>query len=216
MRELVRVGASVLLCVWLGRPAPIGAHRLDEYLQAARIAVDVDRVGVELDLTPGVAIAPSVLAMIDRDRNGEITGDEGDAYARQVIEGLVMDVDGHAVRARLEEQTMPVWRDVAEGTGVIRLRASAALSRLGSGRHQLYFQNVHRSEIGVYLVNALVPADDRIEITGQRRDAAQHELTIDFHVRGARRFGAAWSALAGFLVAATIGLVSVRRRAGTR
>jgi hypothetical protein len=33
--------------------------------------------------------------MIDRDRNGEITGDERDVYARQVIEGLVMDVDGH-------------------------------------------------------------------------------------------------------------------------
>lgn len=216
MTRLARVGASVLLCVGLGRPAPIAAHRLDEYLQAARIAVDVDRVGVELDLTPGVAIAPSVLSMIDRDRNGEITGDEGDVYALQVIEGLVMDVDGHPVRARLEAQTMPVWRDVAEGTGVIRLRASAALPRLGSGRHRLYFQNVHRSEIGVYLVNALVPADDRVEITGQRRDTAQHELTIDFHVRGARRFGAAWSALAGFLVAATVGLVSVRRRSAAR
>ena len=61
MTRLARVGASVLLCVGLGRPAPIAAHRLDEYLQAARIAVDVDRVGVELDLTPGVAIAPSVM-----------------------------------------------------------------------------------------------------------------------------------------------------------
>jgi hypothetical protein len=81
----------------------------------------------------------------------------------------------------------------------------------------LFFRNVHRSEIGVYLVNALVPADDRIEITGQRRDGLQHELTIDFRVSGApRRFGMAWSALAGLLVAATIGLVSVRRRSAAR
>jgi hypothetical protein len=49
------------------------------------------------------------------------------------------------------------------------------------------------------------------------RDGLQHEVTIDFRVRGAaRRFGMAWSALAAFLVAATIGLVSVRRRPAAR
>jgi hypothetical protein len=219
MRGRTRAGAAVL--VWLlgclGRPAPIDAHRLDEYLQAARLDVDLDRVGIELDLTPGVAIAPAVLAMIDRDRDGEISDAEGEDYARQVIEALVMDVDGRPVRARLDDRAMPAWRDVAAGTGVIRLRASADLPRVGSGRHQLFFRNVHRSEIGVYLVNALVPSDDRIEITGQRRDGLQHEVTIDFRVRGAaRRVGMAWSALAAFLVAATIGLVSVRRRPAAR
>jgi len=210
MRRLTRVGALVLAWVCLGRPVPIGAHNLDEYLQAARIAVDRDHVSLELDLTPGVAVAPSVLAMIDRDRNGEITDAEGADYARQVVDGLVVEVDGRAVRLRLEGQTMPAWRDVAEGTGAIRLRASANVTRVGAGRHQLYFRNIHRVDIGVYLLNALVPPDDRIEITGQTRDHAQHELTIDFRVHdSAQRL---WAALAGFLAAATVGLVAVRRQ----
>ena len=33
---------------------PVSAHRLDEYLQAARIGIDPERVQIELDLTPGV------------------------------------------------------------------------------------------------------------------------------------------------------------------
>jgi hypothetical protein len=101
---------------------------------------------------------------------------------------------------------------MAEGTGVIRLRAAATMPRLGSGRHALRFRNAHRSEMGVYLVNALVPADDRIEITGQRRDFLQHELTIDLRVQHGRQFSRVWSALAGLLVAVAIGVWSVRRR----
>jgi hypothetical protein len=201
--------AAVLLGVSLTRPAPTGAHRLDEYLQAARIAVDVDRVGIELDLTPGVAVATSVLTAIDRDRDGAIADAEGEDYARRVIDALVLRLDGRPVRATLDQRMMPTWRELTEGTGVVRLKASVALPPVASGRHELFFRNVHRSDIGVYLVNALVPADDRLEITRQRRDALQHEVTIDFRVRtdgAARQVGRVWSVLAGLLVAAAFGV----------
>ena len=32
------------------------AHRLDEYLQATRIDVEVDRIDLDIDLTPGAAL----------------------------------------------------------------------------------------------------------------------------------------------------------------
>jgi hypothetical protein len=205
--------AAVLLTGALARPAPLGAHRLDEYLQATRIAIDRDRVVVELDLTPGVAVAPSVLAVIDRDRDGTITEAEGTDYARQVIDALVVHLDGRPVRPTIDKKTMPAWQAVAEGTGVIRLEASASIPAIGSGPHALRFRNVHRSDIGVYLVNALVPADDRLAITRQRRDPLQREVTIDFRVDSAtRRAGQVWSALAGLVVALTFGVVAVRRR----
>ena len=89
-----RIAPIALIGVCLGLAAPLRAHRLDEYLQAARISVAADRVTLELDLTPGVAIAPAVLAMIDTDRNGELSPAESDAYARSVIDGVALKVDG--------------------------------------------------------------------------------------------------------------------------
>src|SRR5262245_2022622 len=57
------------------------AHRLDEYLQAARIDLQADRVTVDLDLTPGASLAESVIAAIDRDQDGVASRDELNAYA---------------------------------------------------------------------------------------------------------------------------------------
>ena len=42
-------------------------HRLDEYLQAARIDLQRAAVCVTLELTPGAAVAESVIRTIDRD-----------------------------------------------------------------------------------------------------------------------------------------------------
>src|SRR5262245_65012781 len=50
----------------------LSAHRRDELLQAARIAVGPERVDLELDLTPGIDVADGVIADIDRDGNGAL------------------------------------------------------------------------------------------------------------------------------------------------
>ena len=50
-----RLIGAVAILLTLGAGA--FAHRLDEYLQAARIAVDNGRVDLDLDLTPGAAVA---------------------------------------------------------------------------------------------------------------------------------------------------------------
>ena len=140
-------------------------------------------------MTPGVAVAPAVLAMIDTDGNGDLSAAESDDYARRIIDALVMTVDGQRVRPRLERRQVPAPRDLKAGTASIRLHASAPLPALTDGPHHVFFSNTHRSDIGVYLANALVPSDPRIEITGQRRDVAQHELTIDYSLGRARLTG---------------------------
>jgi hypothetical protein len=71
------------LSIWLGCPGTAGAHRLDEYLQATRLSLDLDRVGVEIDLTAGVSLAAQIFASIDTDRDGRISIAEGEAYARR-------------------------------------------------------------------------------------------------------------------------------------
>jgi hypothetical protein len=200
------------LGVWLATSASAGAHRLDEYLQATRLSIDVERVSLEIDLTAGVAVARDVFAWIDTNRDGQISNAEGEAYAREMLHAVALSVDGQPVPLTVIEIRFPQFRDMSLGVGTIRVRATAKVSGTGAGRHRLSYVNTHRSESSVYLVNALVPADPRIQIAGQQRDRAQHGLTLDYTVRTS----APWARTCSLLAAlAMTGVLGMTRRSRT-
>ena len=187
------------------------AHRLDEYLHAARLGIDPDRVELVLDLTPGMAVAERVLAEIDRDGDKAISPAEERAHAQRILSAITLDVDRQPVRVDLVDTTMPTIEAMRHGAGTMRLRVQASLPRLDGGDHQLRFRNTYRSDDAVYLANALVPASDRVTITAQRRDVDQRELTIDYTLRSTRSAGIG----NGFLLAiagAFLWLTLARRR----
>ena len=158
----------------------LSAHRRDEYLQAARIAVGPDRVRIELDLTPGMAVADAVIGGIDTDRSGVISPAEAQAYAAIVRQAVRLDLDAAPLAVYLSATTFPDVAAMRSGEGPIRLTLTGVLPPLAAGRHALRYRNAHRADIGVYLANALVPDDPRVAITGQRRDLTQRELIVDY------------------------------------
>jgi len=160
------------------------AHRRDELLQAARLAIDPDRVQLTLDLTPGIAVAQSVLSAIDRDANGSISDAEARAYTEEVLRAIALDVDGTPLRIELADRAVPPIDAVLRGEGTVRIRAAAALPRLAEGRHRLRYHNGYGPDIGAYLANALVPASDRIVVAVQRRDVDQRDLVVEYTLRG--------------------------------
>ncbi len=178
-----RIGALALLIV-LASGGLTSAHRRDEYLQAARLAIDPDRVEIALDLTPGIAVVPAVLAEIDLDANGSISAAEGRAYSDRVLSAIALDVDGRPLGVELVDSAFPTLDAVVNGAGTARIRAVAQMPLLADGLHHLRYRNAYRSDIGVYLANALVPASDRVTIAAQRRDADQRELVVDYVLRG--------------------------------
>jgi hypothetical protein len=159
------------------------AHRRDEYLQAARLAIEPDRVQVELDLTPGIAVAEAVLAEIDRDANGSISVAEARAYSARVLSAIALDIDGMPLGLELVDTALPALDAVLKGEGTTRIQAVASMPRLADGLHHLRYRNAYRPDIGVYLANALVPASDRVAIAAQRRDVDQRDLVIDYTLR---------------------------------
>ena len=169
-----------MLLVALAAGPVASAHRRDEFLQAARVAIDPDRVRVELDLTPGISIADTVLRDIDRDGDGSISAAEGTGYAARVLSAVTIDVDNVALAPRLLDSTFPDIAAVRHGEGTIRIRLSAETPRLGAGAHRLRYRNAHQPDMSVYLANALVPADARVAITGQDRDVDQRALSVDY------------------------------------
>ena len=171
-----------LIILGLGFARVTEAHRLDEYLQATRISIELERIGVEMSLTPGAAVADNVFAGIDHDRSGTISPAEAAAYARLVITSLTLSVDGRSCALTIDGYSFPQLADMRNGEGIIRLRASAKIPRSSIGPHRLAFANAYRSDIGVYLINALMPTDGRIRITGQSRDTLQNEFKMDYKI----------------------------------
>ena len=171
-----------LIILGLGFARVTEAHRLDEYLQATRISIELERIGVEMSLTPGAAVADNVFAGIDHDHSGTISSAEAAAYARLVIASLTLSVDGRPSVLTLDEYSFPQLADMRNGEGIIRLRASAKITKASIGPHRLAFANTYRSDIGVYLINALMPTDGRVRITGQSRDTLQNEFKMDYKV----------------------------------
>ena len=188
-------------------PTPAAAHRLDEYLQTTRLDIGADRIVLEIDLTPGASIASQIVEQIDANRDGRLTSDERNRYAQMVVSSIVVTIDGRTVSVALTATDFPTSNAMAAGTGTIRVRAAADVSA-GLGRHQLLYRSGPLNASSVYLVNALMPRDGRVQLGAPRRDAIQRELGLDFSVSpDAAVLRTAWVAIA---LTALGGLVAQR------
>jgi hypothetical protein len=193
-------------------PTRLDAHRLDEYLQATRLSVALDRVDLEIDLTPGVSLAERIITAIDTDRDGRFSPAESDAYARTVLNALAVTADGRALPLNPGDQNFPDRAAMLEGVGTIRLRVSATLPRTSGGRHTIEYRNGYQPEASVYLANTLVPQNRRITVAAQDRDPLQQRLTVTYDVAssGTQRAG-------GVAASVTVMMIVIaRRRRATR
>jgi len=174
---------TALILLLVGMPA-LG-HRLDEYLQAALLSVEKDRIHTELHLTPGVAVLPVVLGSIDSDANEIISDAEQRAYAERVLHDLSLSIDGDRLRLRLVSMRFPKVDEMKQGLGEIQLAFDADVPRGGPDR-RLVFENHHQTAIATYLVNSLVPQDPDIRITAQSRDYLQSCYELNYQQAGGR------------------------------
>jgi hypothetical protein len=170
-----------LLLVFLAGPPTVLAHRLDQYLQATLVAIEPDGVRLEINLTPGVAIADQVLALIDRDRDGVISTNEARAYADLLKRDLVVQLDQRNVGLKLTAFNFPAPAELRTGLGIIQLEFSAATGSLPAGGHKLTVLNRHLPVSSVYLFNAALPRSGSVQITRQKRNEDQSLGEIEFN-----------------------------------
>jgi hypothetical protein len=166
------VACALLALSVVGRAT---AHRLDEYLQATLIGVARNGTDVEIQLTPGVAMLPALMAVIDQDRDGRITSDEVRTYVGRVVRDVELQLDGAPAPLSLIESRFPDIEAMREGLGTIRIK----LHSPRSGR-QLRFENRHLPQISVYLVNCLAAPSDGLVVKRQQRDEAQKSIAFDY------------------------------------
>jgi len=167
-------------------------------------------VELQLDLTPGIEVADTVIADIDRDGDGVLSPDEKREYVAGVLAAVALDVDGKALRVAPIDSTFPDLESFRRGEGTVRLRAGTSLPPLANGAHHLSYRNTNRPEISVFLANALVPDSERVAVHAQQRDTDQRDLKIDYELLAESHVAtASWTASSGVVVVA---LASVWRR----
>jgi hypothetical protein len=202
-----RLAVGALFAISLAGDA--SAHRLDEYLQATLIGVTRDGIDVEIQLTPGVAVLPVVMAVIDRDRDGRISLEEERVYAARVARDVELRVDGAPAALSLMESTFPALEAMRAGLGTIRMKLRT--KRTG---HALRFENRHLPQVSAYLVNCLAAPADGLMVGRQERDEAQRSIAFEYSFGAGSEPGplAAWIARGSFWLAA-LGMLLVARMA---
>jgi hypothetical protein len=184
--------AIALSAVLLALPILASAHILDEYEQATRIALAPDHVTLKLRLTAGVEIASQVFALIDTDKDGQVSPTEGRAYGQRWLRTATLKVDGRSPPLTLVRVEVPPLSEMKSGEAPIYLEFTAKVAAGAPGAHRLTYENQHQPKISTYLVNALRPADSALVIQGQRRDRLQRGIRLDYTV-AARSAGPATS-----------------------
>jgi hypothetical protein len=182
---VVEALTRLLLLALLAFPSAVAAHRLDEYLQATLVAIEPCDLRLQINLTPGVAVADQVLALIDRDRDGVISTKEAAAYAELLKRDLTVRLDQRDADLKLISSSFPEPTELRAGEGIIRLDFSTA-GPVTAGAHHFTIENRHLPAMSVYLVNAALPRSGAIQITSQKRNAGQSLGEIEFTVAESR------------------------------
>ena len=182
-RSLLVVGLLGLL----GLPLHLSAHRLDEYLLATLVTIEPALLRLQINLTPGVAVAEEVLALVDGDRDGVVSTTEVTAYGEKLKRELIVKLDDRAVELKLAKSNLPPVTEVRAGTGVIQVEFVATIGPLSTGTHRMTLENRHAPRIGVYLFNAAQSRFKSIDIQRQKRNKTQSIGEIEFSYDAERR-----------------------------
>jgi hypothetical protein len=178
----------LMMIALLAMPSAAFAHRLDEYLQATLAVIEPGEIRLQMNLTPGVAVADQVLTRIHPDDRGAILPREVAAYAESLRHDLIVRLDQRVVALQLTASQSSPPDELRNGSGIIQMEFIAKTGAFKPGAHTLSIQNRHLPAISVYLLNAGQPSFfeptpskmGSIEITAQKRNKSQSDGEIDF------------------------------------
>jgi len=189
------LGLIALLLGLLAPPPAALAHPADVYLQATYITVAPAQIVVELDLSPGVLVAPQVLPLLDADGDQQISEAEGRAYVDTVLRDVALRVDGETLALAVTKIDLPPYLNIQAGYGTIRIFTEAALPAGTVRTHRIAYKNSFAPAGSAYQVNTFVDKGAVITLGKQNRDSLQQSLTVDYAVAPA--VAAATGATAG-------------------
>jgi nickel/cobalt exporter len=179
------LGPAVLLPALILPAGPAAAHSLDAYLQATYLTLAPSTITVELDLSPGVLIAPRVLSILDGDGDHQVTDAEARTYLGPVLAETDLRVDDQPLSLTLTSVDVPAYRTIQAGYATLRLFATTTTAPAAEGSHRVFFRNGFSDANASYQINAFVADGAAVVLGAQQRDATQRQTTVSYQVGAA-------------------------------
>jgi hypothetical protein len=160
---------------------PALAHPYDEVVQGAYLTLAPGQVRLELDLTPGPAVAGALLAALDRNGDQKVTDQEARAYAAQVLSQSRLLLDGSAVRWRVERVSMPDYQSLKLQSDTLKIFAVADRPDR-PGPHTLSYDNRYQPAKSQCIANIFLQPGGgwRYAVAGQKHSEDGRGLTVSF------------------------------------
>ncbi|GII00077.1 hypothetical protein [Planobispora takensis] len=154
---------------------PVRAHPGDEVVQQVYLTPTASHLAVELDLTPGVLVAPAFARTVDADGDETITAGEAAAHAAPVTSALDLRVDGRAVPLILTGRVYPAYRLLAAAGGAVTVELIATLP---PGARSVVLTDRYRPGRTTVQMNALVAKTDPAPLDGITRADQGRTITL--------------------------------------
>ncbi|MBI1881456.1 MAG: sulfite exporter TauE/SafE family protein [Chloroflexi bacterium] len=164
-------------------PPAAAAHPLDELYQVTYAVIASNRVTLQLELYPGILIAPRMLALIDTNQDDTISEAESQAFVKLFLKDVTFEIDGRPAPLTPANLEFSKPLELRAGVGVIRFDLYSNLPSNHRGSHQLFYQNNHQPDTSVYLVNAIADTAYWVNITSQEKDVFQSSLHLDYVIQ---------------------------------
>ena len=213
LRPALLLGLIAVLLAVLAPPMAALAHPLDVYLQATYITVAPTQIVVELDLSPGVLVAPQVLPQLDPNGDQQISDAEDQAYLNTILPNVVLQVDGQPLALTVTKIDMPSYLAIQAGYGTIRAFTLATLPAGMTSTHQIAYVNKYAPPGSTYQVNAFVDKGVSIVLGKQNRNSTQQSMSMDYTI-GSATSAAATGAAAAASLDTPIAAAAARGQAG--
>ena len=162
-------------------PGAALAHPVDEVVQGAYLTLAPGELRLELDVTPGAEVLPSVLPLLDPDADGTVSEAEAEAYAGAVLAASTLTLDGEPAAWTLLAVEVPDPALLAAGGGLIRIDAVAPRPER-EGARVLAYVNRHEPAKSLWMANVFLRPGEgwAYAVTGQEHSEDGRGLTVTY------------------------------------
>lgn len=161
VRDLHRVvGCSVLLGVFPGaQPAPLLAHPHHHIEQQAQLTISADSVELVLRIVPSIGEGAAMFDSIDLDGDGNVSAAEATAFGSDIIPTADLRRGGRSFRFGEPSLAIPTRELVAQGRGVIEVRAVASFDGREQAADPIEFEITYHRFSPTWFVQPFVSRD---------------------------------------------------------